>query len=99
MTDCEVQLELDVRTRWNSTLTMIRTFLANEAALRKFYDSSRRKRGEEFPLDVLEISAIKRVAKSLEHAERATLRLSEKDTSISLADIALEVSYRGGPGI
>ena len=92
MPRAQTQLLMDSRTHWRSTLNMIRAFLKNEAVLRQFYDG--REKPEKFPLEDNELSALRSAVESLECAEVAIKRLSREDMTLSLADIAIEVSSR-----
>jgi len=77
---------VDVPIRWNSTLRMLRNFLALEVALRHFYA------GGTFPLNRQELAAAKDIAEAQIHVEEAVKRLSLDEATIRSADLALQVS-------
>lgn len=82
-----VKLVLDVRTRWSSTLHLLRNFLHEEDALREFYASN----GREFSLQNAELSHLKEIVSALGHVDEATRRLSLKEKTLKGADFVLQV--------
>lgn len=88
--DSELKLALDMKTRWNSSLRMLRNFLRLKDSLLRFFDNDP-KRGS-FPVNVQEVHQVERVVDCLAHVEAASKRLSRDDIDMRMADIALEVS-------
>ena len=86
----DLKLVIDVKTRWNSTLRMLRNFLGLKTALMKFFARPGRK--ERFPLKPEEVIAITDMVRALEHVETATKRLPLANATLRSADLALQVS-------
>ena len=84
----DLKLVLDVESRWNSVLRMLRNFLKLEAALRKVYVCQRM----EFPFEAEHITALKEVVNSLEPVETAVKRPSLAESTMRTSDLALQVS-------
>ena len=83
----KIKLVLDVSTRWNSTLRMVRNFVYHEQVLRRFAERSTVK----FPLTDVELEAVHVMIRTLAHVEECVKRLCKADTTMSDADLALEV--------
>ena len=88
---CGLKLVIDVRTRWNSTVRMLRNFAALEAPLRTLYADGCRQ--GQFPLSKAEVASLKEVVVALEHVERAIKRLSKEETTLRSADLAIQVRF------
>ena len=88
--DTGPKLVLNVKTRWNSTLRMLRNFANQEHALRRYYVT----RHCAFPLSAWEMQAMKEVMTALSHVEKACLRLSSSNATLRKANLALEVKYK-----
>lgn len=85
-----VMLVVDVRTRWNSTLRMLKNFLRLRGAVSKYFDALPRKRGT-FPFTDAELEQLEEVASCQAHVEEASERLSAADINMRMAHLALEV--------
>lgn len=90
-TGCNLKIVLDVQIRWNSTLRMLRNFVAQEEALRLFYAAG--KGDGEFPLTHDEMRDVRLWIAALTHVEVCSKRLSAKNRTLHEADLAFQVSY------
>ena len=83
----KTKIVCDVRTRWSSTLRMLRNFVNLEEDLRRFYASE----AKTFPLSVSDMVAVEEIISVLTHTECCIKRLSKATATMRDADIAIQV--------
>lgn len=90
---CGLKLVLDVKSRWNSTVRMLRNFISLEKPLRQFYGEPADQEPDIglFPFSVEELNMVKELCSTLAVVEKCVLRLSLADATLMSADVALQV--------
>ena len=83
----KTKIVCDVRTRWCSTLRMLRNFVNLEESLRSFYSTE----AKAFPLSVADMVAVEEIISVLTHTECCIKRLSKSTATMRDADIAIQV--------
>lgn len=86
-----VKCVLDVKTRWYSTLRMLRNFMTLVDPIRRVYVENEM---GPLPLSDSDLDDLGELIKTLRPVEKASERLSKPDMDLRKADLALQVSNR-----
>ena len=89
LTGREIELHLDVKTRWNSIPTMLGSIVKTEMAIREtFFEFN-----ATHLLDSIDFIALRNLYDAMEPIKLAVQRLSQEDATLASAEIILEFMF------